>query len=93
VLGIALVSVGAVLHGDPKTGDAVSLSGAATTDIVLNHAFEGLISVDTSERPGLESLPRGLQEFGEPPAAQQKVGRKEPCWCGSGRKFKRCHGA
>ena len=25
--------------------------------------------------------------------ATQKVGRNEPCWCGSGRKFKLCHGA
>jgi preprotein translocase subunit SecA len=23
----------------------------------------------------------------------EKVGRNDPCWCGSGRKFKRCHGA
>jgi preprotein translocase subunit SecA len=23
----------------------------------------------------------------------QKLGRNEPCWCGSGKKFKRCHGA
>ncbi len=22
-----------------------------------------------------------------------KVGRNDPCWCGSGKKFKRCHGA
>jgi preprotein translocase subunit SecA len=21
-----------------------------------------------------------------------KVGRNDPCWCGSGKKFKRCHG-
>jgi preprotein translocase subunit SecA len=25
--------------------------------------------------------------------AQQKVGRNDPCWCGSGKKFKLCHGA
>jgi len=25
--------------------------------------------------------------------AQQKLGRNEPCWCGSGKKFKLCHGA
>jgi preprotein translocase subunit SecA len=25
--------------------------------------------------------------------ANQKVGRNEPCWCGSGRKYKMCHGA
>jgi len=35
-----------------------------------------------------------------PPAAQRQivnehreVGRNDPCWCGSGKKFKRCHGA
>jgi len=25
-------------------------------------------------------------------AAQAKIGRNDPCWCGSGKKFKRCHG-
>jgi preprotein translocase subunit SecA len=24
---------------------------------------------------------------------QQNIGRNDPCWCGSGKKFKRCHGA
>jgi preprotein translocase subunit SecA len=22
----------------------------------------------------------------------EKIGRNEPCWCGSGKKFKLCHG-
>ncbi|HLY94879.1 MAG TPA: SEC-C metal-binding domain-containing protein, partial [Gaiellaceae bacterium] len=26
-------------------------------------------------------------------AAHEKIGRNDPCWCGSGKKFKRCHGA
>jgi preprotein translocase subunit SecA len=35
---------------------------------------------------------------GNRPARQQgapgrKVGRNDPCWCGSGKKYKRCHGA
>jgi preprotein translocase subunit SecA len=34
--------------------------------------------------------PTGSRVVGGPPA---KVGRNEPCWCGSGRKFKVCHGA
>ena len=25
-------------------------------------------------------------------AAASKIGRNDPCWCGSGRKYKRCHG-
>jgi preprotein translocase subunit SecA len=24
---------------------------------------------------------------------QEKVGRNDPCWCGSGKKFKHCHGS
>ena len=24
---------------------------------------------------------------------REKLGRNEPCWCGSGKKFKLCHGA
>jgi preprotein translocase subunit SecA len=26
------------------------------------------------------------------PARHDKIGRNDPCWCGSGRKFKQCHG-
>ena len=26
-------------------------------------------------------------------SAHDKIGRNDPCWCGSGKKFKRCHGA
>ncbi len=26
-------------------------------------------------------------------ASDEQVGRNDPCWCGSGKKFKRCHGA
>ena len=44
----------------------------------------------------------GAEGAAEPaPAAQQTVvksehesiGRNDPCWCGSGKKYKRCHGA
>jgi len=27
------------------------------------------------------------------PVAGKKIGRNDPCWCGSGKKYKRCHGA
>ena len=26
-----------------------------------------------------------------PPKAAASLGRNDPCWCGSGRKYKRCH--
>jgi uncharacterized protein YecA (UPF0149 family) len=24
---------------------------------------------------------------------EPKIGRNDPCWCGSGKKYKKCHGA
>jgi len=29
----------------------------------------------------------------QPARAGPKIGRNDPCWCGSGKKYKRCHGA
>jgi preprotein translocase subunit SecA len=46
--------------------------------------------------------PEGYTDEGEPmaPAVEQRrvsdeetIGRNEPCWCGSGKKYKKCHGA
>ena len=48
--------------------------------------------------PGLESEQQLAEEGAEVAAAaapvrnEQKLGRNEPCWCGSGKKFKHCHG-
>jgi preprotein translocase subunit SecA len=36
---------------------------------------------------------RGVAAPTQPVRVGQKIGRNDPCWCGSGRKFKRCHGA
>jgi len=35
----------------------------------------------------------GMSPSGGQPLSQQKVGRNDPCPCGSGKKFKKCHGA
>lgn len=40
----------------------------------------------------------GTVELGAPRSeprtvSDRHIGRNDPCWCGSGRKFKRCHGA
>ena len=24
---------------------------------------------------------------------KEQIGRNDPCWCGSGKKYKKCHGA
>jgi hypothetical protein len=35
--------------------------------------------------------PREVAPDGAPPLAKERPGRNEPCWCGSGRKYKHCH--
>ncbi len=40
----------------------------------------------------LPDAPAGLDRLAAP-APAEKIGRNEPCPCGSTRKFKKCHGA
>ena len=56
---------------------------------------EGLANAVTNAvqvAPGATELP--AHESTKAPARKEgdKIGRNEPCWCGSGRKFKQCHG-
>ena len=49
------------------------------------------------------ALPAALRSKGVPvvswtvrqlnPDEAEQIGRNDPCWCGSGKKFKKCHGA
>jgi preprotein translocase subunit SecA len=43
--------------------------------------------------PGEEQslLPTPVEQRRVDPSEQ--IGRNDPCWCGSGKKFKKCHGA
>ncbi len=58
----------------------------------------GAIAAAASSQPNGSAQP--ASEPITAPAVQQRVvdsghqvGRNDPCWCGSGKKFKRCHGA
>jgi hypothetical protein len=43
----------------------------------------------SSSQPDLDMETGSID--GMPVHAAEKVGRNEPCWCGSGRKYKKCH--
>jgi preprotein translocase subunit SecA len=52
------------------------------------------------DQPSAYGESYGVEEEPPPVAVQQRrvdehqqLGRNEPCWCGSGKKFKKCHGA
>jgi preprotein translocase subunit SecA len=53
-------------------------------------AAAGVADVDPDDEQTINPLPvvetRRLDE-------NEKIGRNDPCWCGSGKKFKKCHGA
>ena len=67
----------------------------------LQHAPPPELTAAVPESPGTAAVAgEGIaaEEPDESPAApfvrgERKVGRNEPCPCGSGRKFKHCHGA
>jgi preprotein translocase subunit SecA len=49
---------------------------------------------------GAAALGEEYDELEAPPVVEQRrvdqteqIGRNDPCWCGSGKKFKKCHGA
>ncbi|MBX5467576.1 MAG: preprotein translocase subunit SecA [Firmicutes bacterium] len=49
------------------------------------------VATVTQEQHGDEVM-RPTHPFQVIPGGQAKPGRNDPCWCGSGKKYKRCHG-
>jgi preprotein translocase subunit SecA len=76
----------------PAAGGQVSYTGGAGTaqPSALLAAAEGGIADQGSyaeDEAGVAPVQQRVLE------ASEQVGRNDPCWCGSGRKFKKCHGA
>ena len=68
------------------TGHGMAVVGASVTSGALTPA-----QVRDAYRRGRSGMPRDTkQRFA--PISIPKVGRNHPCPCGSGRKYKRCHG-
>jgi preprotein translocase subunit SecA len=89
-------------------GGRVSYSGGAAQSgaaaITAAAAGAGLGTAGAAPIPGVTGatpVPHNeLQPPEVPPPVQQRtldpeqqIGRNDPCWCGSGKKFKKCHGA
>jgi preprotein translocase subunit SecA len=68
-----------------EDADAVSQQSPDMSDIELQHSDPGAPK---------ESLPEHSDDKTNRPYVRvhAKVGRNEPCPCGSGKKFKKCHG-
>jgi len=70
--------------GQGLTGrDAIAAAAGAAVPAVVSEA--GQMAAEVVESP----VPVETRRLDE----TEKIGRNDPCWCGSGKKFKKCHGA
>ena len=68
--------------------------------VVVSHAFEVEMSLEAALSEFLEAVHTGERVHPGPPRTRQKpvvhkaqkLGRNDPCSCGSGKKYKKCHG-
>jgi preprotein translocase subunit SecA len=81
------------------------VEGANGDGALPEHQRGGAAAMQYSGGTG-EDQPNAYGEAGEPPAPggstiveqrrvgeHEQLGRNDPCWCGSGKKYKKCHGA
>ena len=74
-------------------GSATSTSGAAvTTELLPGLQPQAPRNVQLQKGDEQVATTTVSRSEGRPPEAD-KIGRNDPCWCGSGKKYKRCHGA
>ena len=64
----------------------------AIEEAELDDGLEGAVTNANIVAPGATELPVHAAPKKPLPKQGDKIGRNEPCWCGSGRKFKQCHG-
>ena len=62
----------------PAEPEPVNFEGAVTNAPLVEEAADGVVTASGAVVPG--AVPN------------DKLGRNDPCWCGSGKKFKQCHG-
>jgi preprotein translocase subunit SecA len=65
-------------HGSVAGADAILAAGTSTAG--AGFAGGGSSATPVAQRPKVNS-------------EVENIGRNDPCWCGSGKKFKKCHGA
>jgi preprotein translocase subunit SecA len=79
-----------------EAGQLEELQEAQQTNGTLSYEHQSLAGADViasafgGEEALVEAVPRPQQRVA---SEHEKLGRNDPCWCGSGKKFKRCHGA
>src|SRR5680860_228633 len=92
-----------VVHAEDGDGNGrVQFSYSGGTDVAPKAGFamagqqEGGAAMAAGEDPSASAHSRAQQSTAEPTAprkVEDRVGRNDPCPCGSGKKYKKCHGS
>jgi preprotein translocase subunit SecA len=69
---------GALSYEHETLAGSDAMLAAGTSTLAT--AGGGAVATPVAQRPKVNS-------------AVENIGRNDPCWCGSGKKFKKCHGA
>jgi preprotein translocase subunit SecA len=87
-----------LFHVEVQQDEAEQALQHAETPQALSYEHETSLGADAIAAAG--GLAAGATAVAQAPAQHQVVkdqardiGRNDPCWCGSGKKYKRCHGA
>ncbi|CAN5588647.1 preprotein translocase subunit SecA [soil metagenome] len=71
----------------PSALGQAAVATASGADAAAEQAFEGTSEPRGNGSPSMAEQETVVKE------ERDKIGRNDPCWCGSGKKYKKCHGA
>jgi preprotein translocase subunit SecA len=79
---------------DPVQGSGALRAAAAAQPLEEGPAGNGRSSADGTGRSGADGAHAAAQRevVNVPVRVEKTPGRNEPCYCGSGKKYKLCHG-
>jgi preprotein translocase subunit SecA len=83
-----------LFHAELAPEEAQQLTQSQTTNGNLQYEHETSSGAQAIAAAGGEPVAAGAGVVQTVQASpHEKTGRNDPCWCGSGKKFKKCHGA
>jgi preprotein translocase subunit SecA len=77
----------ALSYNNPSGQQANVFSGRAAAPAAAPAGVQDLVQERAPARVGGDDVIKTVKRD------EPKIGRNDPCWCGSGKKFKKCHGA
>ncbi len=81
-----------LFHAELAPEEAQQLTQSQTANGNLQYEHEITSGAQAISAAGGEAVPTGAVQTVQA-SPHEKTGRNDPCWCGSGKKFKKCHGA